>query len=187
MGKTQVNLQIDEDQKEDWEEYIEESGRYNSLSGLIRGAVEAEISGEGAAENVTSPAMENDIQTMMEDIERVRKDVRWLREQEQDAVDISDLAQDLFDELETLPEPESSIEIPSDVEDEETYRKQRAASIALTPDGPGEKNPQTASALAERLGTTEDRIQDAVDHLQDQYLPIVAVEMDGETHYFEEP
>lgn len=162
MGKTQVNLQIDEGQKEDWEKYIEESGRYNSLSGLIRGAVEAEISGGDAAENATSPAMENDLQTMMEDIERVRKDVRWLREQEQDAVDISDLAQDLFDELETLPEPESPIEIPSDVEDEETYREQVAASHAITPDAPGEENPQTASALADRLDTTEDRLLDAV-------------------------
>lgn len=187
MGKTQVNLQIEEGQKEDWEEYIEESGRYNSLSGLIRGSVEAEISDEHSAENATSPAMENDLQTMLEDVDRIRKDVRWLREQEQDAVDISDLAQDLFDELETLPQLDSAIDIPSDVEDEETYREQVAASHAITPDGPGKENPKTARALAKRFNTSEDRILDAVDHLQDQYLPVVEVELEDETHYFKEP
>lgn len=30
-------------------------------------------------------------------------------------------------------------------------------------------------------------VEDAIDHLKDQYLPVVEIEYQGQTHYFKEP
>lgn len=186
----QVNLRVDEAQKEHWEEYLDETHEYSSLSQLIRSAVEAEIQETDQPSNAVAPGITSDIEELKDDLERVRKDVSWLREQSQDDVDISDLAQRVFDELEALPRP-SSIDIPDDVEEEDTYLQQRAALQVLTPDdgAEAEKNDiesYTVGALSDRLGANESRIQDAIEHLEDQFLPVVAVVVDGETHYFKE-
>lgn len=187
----QIHIVVAQDQKDRWKEYVEDSNQFESLTNLVRVSVEKEISGEQEAGQLASPALEEDIQTLLQDVDRIRKDVSWLRKQEQDEVDVSDLAQDVFSELEPLPQATSSIEVPEDVDDEETYRQQQAAALVLQPDDADEAESEgvtshTTSALSEHLGTTEDRIEDAIDHLQDQFLPVVAVDVDGETHYFRE-
>lgn len=158
---------------------------------LIRLSVEAEISSEGQSIDAVSPALEEEVQTLLDDVDRIRKDVTWLRSQEQDEVAISDLAQDVFDELETLPEPASPVNIPDDVEDTESYRQQQAAAQVIKPDDAEEAESEgtssyTAKALAEQFDTTEDRIHDAISHLQDQFLPVVELEVSGDTQYFKE-
>jgi hypothetical protein len=82
---------------------------------------------------------------------------------------------------------EAPIQTPDDVElDAETYRRRLQAEAIIKPSGDDERVPQTASALAERLDTTPQRIEDAIAHLQDQFLPVTVVEYDGERHYFRE-
>lgn len=186
MGKVQINVQVDEEQKSDWEGFIEESGRYSSLSGLIRSAVEKEINGDDAQPSMESPAISSDVQDLKDQVDRIRKDVRWLREQEQDEVDVSELAQQVFDELEELPSLSSSVEVPEGV-DEQEFRREQAASMVITPENETEtRNPQTSNEIAERVESRPDRVEDAIDHLLDQFLPVVAVSVDGETHYFRE-
>ncbi|GAB3684438.1 hypothetical protein GCM10028857_13420 [Salinarchaeum chitinilyticum] len=187
MGeRVQINLLVNEEQKAEWEDYVEESREYSSLSQLIRSGVEAEINRDSESTPSSSPALSTDIQELKEDLDRVRKDVRWLREQEQDEVDISDLAQTLYDGLEPLPEPTSEIDVPEDA-DPQQHRRQVAAVQVIDPSGPdGERSPQTTRALADRLGADESRIEDAIEHLEDNFLPIVSVEIQGQTHYFKE-
>lgn len=187
MGKVQINVQVDEEQKADWETHVEDSGRFGSLSDLIRASVESEINDDREDEESVSPGLESDVQKITEDLARVRKDVQWLRQQEQDETDISELAQDVFDILEPLPEPTGPVEIPDDVEDEQAYRRQSAAIPVVEPESNGDDRfPQTLSAIADRVGSTEPEVRDALDHLQDQFLPVVEVEIEGETHYFKE-
>ncbi|WP_232688570.1 hypothetical protein [Halobacterium zhouii] len=193
MGdKVQINLRVDDAQKEVWEAYIEEEGRFSSLSELIRASVEVEISDEQTSNGGASPGLANDLQTVKQDLERVRKDVQWLREQEQDAVDISELAQEVFDALEPLPSPASPVDVPAGIEmDKQEYRRKRAAESLILPTDSEEaeesgENPQTAKAIGERVNATPEQVRDAIEHLEDQFLPVVSVEVDGQTHYFTE-
>ena len=112
----QINLRAGTEQKARWEDYVEESGRFASLSELIRASVEAEISQHDSTSDTPTPALANDIQQLQEELTTVRKHVAWLREQQQDAVDISDLAQQVFERLEPLPEVDEPIQVPEDVE-----------------------------------------------------------------------
>lgn len=185
----QIHIALDSEQKARWEEYVEESNTYDSVTNLIRQSVESQI-GEGSQSSASpSPAIAADIQDLKDDVESIQNDVSWLRNQSQDDVNISDLAQEVFDELEPLPQPPASLEIPNDVEDEETYRQQQAAHQVITPDSTSEAdsdggNPQTAEAIASRLDSTTSRVRAAIDHLQNQFLPVEEVQLDGEIHYF---
>lgn len=187
MGeKAQINFRVDASQKEEWEEFIDESGRFSSLSGLIRAAVEKEISDGQAEEIAQNPALSSDVNELKENIERIENDVRWLRRQQQDEVDISDLAQEVFDTLETLPDPPSSY-LPEEVEDAQTFRRKEAARMVIQPANEDESpSPQTAKAIADQLDIEPGDVRDAIDHLQEQFLPVVGVKIDGQTHYFKE-
>lgn len=192
MGeKEQIILRVDSSQKEAWDEFVEESGKYSSRSGLIRTAVEKEIHGEQQENDPSeSPALSADVRDLKIDLERVRRDVRWLREQHQDEVDISDVAQAVRDELEPLPKPVSEVSVPSD-QDGTEYQRELAARLVITPDDVDEleedgMNDQNVEAIADRVGVSPDQVEDAIDHLLDQFLPIVSVEISGQTHYFME-
>lgn len=133
MGeKAQINFRVDVSQKEAWEEFIDDSGRFSTLSELIRAAVEKEIHSDDARETIETPAISSDLRDVKTDIERLRKDVRWLRQQQQDEVDISDVAQEVFDALEPLPDLSLSY-IPEEVEDTQTFRREEAARQVIQP------------------------------------------------------
>lgn len=182
VEKTLVNFRIGVKQKEAWEEYIEETGAYTTLTQLILNSVQAEINGSHQPGTGESPALSNDIAQLRDDLQRVKKDVRWLRNQEQDEVDISDVAQDVFDELVVLPQRQGT-KAPDEPVDDDLA----AAQLVVKPDGPDDNpNPQTKDTISDRLGITEDEFEEAIEHLQDQFLPVVEVELDGEIHYFKE-
>lgn len=174
MGeKAQINLQVDSDQKDEWKDYIEESGRYSSLTGLIRAAVESEINGDPNESQTAPPAMSQNIETIKSELDRVRKDVAWLREQRQDAADISELAQEVFDSLKPLPDVSAA-----DVD----AAQQEVAGVT----GVQEYGPQTVQALANQLATEPSRIEDALEYLEDQFMPVEEVVVEGQRHYFKE-
>lgn len=184
--KVQINFRVGSSQKGEWEDYLKESGRFNTLSDLIRYAVENEVNGEASPQSVESPAITSDIQEVKTNIEEIRDDVRWIRHRHLDDVAISDVAQEVFDTLEPLPDVSLSY-TPDGVEDTQTFRRQEAARRVIQPtdeEDPG--SPQTAQAIADRLDKHQVDVRKAIGHLQDQFLPVVAVELDGETHYFKE-
>lgn len=182
---TQINLRVSEDQKKRWEDYLEEEGRFSTVSELIRASVEAEISHEQSKDSVGSPAISNDINQLKEDLRDLRGDVRWIRDQHQDAVDITDLAQDVYDSLETLPDPPSFV--PDEVENKKKFQQREAAQQIILPKNEADDpSPQTATAIADRLDVSQQDVRDAINHLQDQFLPVVEVEIDDRIHYFKD-
>lgn len=75
--------------------------------------------------------------------------------------------------------------------DQDEYQRRMGAMTIVQPDDAQEatdegRSPQTARAIAERVDTSPKRVHDAIDHLQDQFLPVIEVELDGEVHYFKE-
>ena len=184
--KVQINLRAGADQKARWEAYIEESGRFATLSELIRASVEAEISQSETGQQTQSPALAGDIHELQEELSTVRKHVAWLRQHAQEDVDISDLAQAVFDELERLPDLEEPTSTPENFDTIEAHRQYVQAKAVVDPAEPANGEPQTAAALAERLDVTPQRIRDAIEYLDEQFLPVVAIEYKGEVHYFRE-
>lgn len=186
--KKQVNIRIDEDRKAEWESYLKESGEHKTLTGLIRFAVEREVNGNQERKTSDSPALASDLQELKSDVERIRKDVRWLRKQREDEVDISEVAQRVQQELEALPQPSEPSKVPEGVDiGEDQFRREEAARTFIMPDGEkGSPNTQRVEDLADRVGAPPGDVREAIEHLQDQLLPIVEVELNGETHYFME-
>lgn len=186
----QINLKVEASQKEKWEKYLEESHELPTISSLIRTSVETHIEFSNEETEDTSPALSNDIQELKDDVETIRDDVSWLRSQARDEDDISDLSQEVFDCLEVLPEPEGDLKIPDDA-DPERYRNQHAAALVLEPSDREEAmnegaNSQTIAALASGLDEDPNRIEAAIEYLQDQFLPVIEVQLEGERHYFKE-
>ena len=187
----QIHIAVDQTQKERWKEYVENSGEHESLTDLIRTSVERHISRDDDPVTDPSPAFSEDIQSLKDSVDRIRKDVSWLRARGQDSEDISGLSQEVFDELEQLPRPTAPLEIPPEVDDEDEYRREQAAIHLIAPENTEMAETEgstkyTVGALADRLDVTKDRIEDAIEHLQDQFLPVVEVDYQGETHYFKE-
>lgn len=107
--KTTVAFRIGESVKEEWEEAAE-GPEYDSLSHLIRLAVQREISGENArteAQTDTTVEAEGEILESLNRIERVVTDVQEEVEataRESRAEELYDLEQVLLEILPTLPQ-----------------------------------------------------------------------------------
>ena len=187
MAETvQINLRVAKETKEKWEEFIDETAVSPTISHLIRTSVESTIEEHHEESEDDQPEFSQDLEEMQEDIESIQSDVAKLLKEQRDEGDISDTAQEVFDELEVLPSPADDLQIPDDA-DPTTYRRQRAASMMINPSGPdGEPSPQTASSLADRLDEDPNRIDDAIEHLQENFLPVVEVQIGGDRHYFRE-
>lgn len=52
MARPQVNIRVNEDQKDRWETYVEDSHEHDTLTDLIRVSVEREIAAEGGSRAV---------------------------------------------------------------------------------------------------------------------------------------
>lgn len=163
-----VNLRVILRQKARWDRYAKESNMYSSLSDLIRKSVEKEIA-QDTEESATDGELVGELQTelnsLSEDIEQLQRDVSWLRSREEH--DVEEFAHTLFSNLESVP-----------TDDPETF----SAKIGFT----AGIEPQTTKALADRLDTTPRRVEEAIDFLREQHMPLIKLEIDGETHWFKE-
>jgi Arc/MetJ-type ribon-helix-helix transcriptional regulator len=166
--KPLVNLRVNQKQKEKWENYVENSDLYSSLSDLIRKAVKKEITRD-SEETPIGGGMVDEVQTelssLSEDIEQLQKDVSWLRSREEH--DVEELAHQLFSNIEA---------VNASGDDESAKQMGRIAG----------RKPHTVRALASRLDTTPIRVEEAIDFLKEQHMPIVRFDIDGETHWFKE-
>lgn len=166
--KPLVNLRVGEEQKIRWKNHVENNPVYTSLSDLIRKAVEKEITEASEEANKGARVVDEvrpELRSISEDIEQLQKDVSWLRSQKEH--DVEELAHRLFEMLEPV----------SASGDDESARQM--GTIAGS-------NPQTVNALASRLDTTPARVQEAIEFLKSQHMPIVKFDVRGETHWFKE-
>lgn len=163
-----VNLRVNIRQKARWERYAKQSNEYTSLSHLIRIAVEREMS-EDSKEPPIGGEMMDEVQTelssLSEDIEQLQKDVSWIRSREEH--DVEELAHQLFSTIE-----------PVKASGDDVAAKQMGTIAG--------SNPHTVDALASRLNTTPARVEDALEFLKEQHMPIVRFDINDESHWFKE-
>lgn len=88
MTRPQVNLRVSEEQKGRWEDYIEESPEYDTLTDLIRVSVEREIAGEGRSRRTNSGGSSTDerIGELVQSVEKMTHSFQKLRPSVEDAV-----------------------------------------------------------------------------------------------------
>lgn len=138
------------------------------MSHLIRISVEKEMS-EDSEESPIEGQMVDEVQTelssLSEDIEQLQKDVSWLKSREEH--DVEEFAHRLFSNLE-----------PVSTDDPDTVASQIGVTAGL--------EPQTLTALADRLNSTPRRVKEAIEFLEEQHMPLIKFEVDGETHWFKE-
>jgi Arc/MetJ-type ribon-helix-helix transcriptional regulator len=167
--KPQITFRASEEKKGRWEEYIEQSGMYSSLSDLIRKAVEKEISDETEQVDLDTEELETTIETNFEQVNQalnvVKTDVAWLRSQEEH--DIEAFAHRLFSVLKPIP-----------TDDDEEERSAKAVTAGM--------DPQQKEDLAEKLNSNVPRVEEALEYLKENHMPVMKYEIDGETHYFRE-
>lgn len=77
MGNKQVNLYVEKDQKERWDEEVEESNQYESLSQLIRLAVEKELKGAGKQEQ----SIEIDVSSLEDSLRNLNNRISGIEKQ----------------------------------------------------------------------------------------------------------
>ena len=100
MGeRKQINLVVDESQKDRWDAYVENSSEVSSLSHLIRQSVEREIDRDGrpgGEVEVEMSAFEEKFDTLESQIDDLAADVRTLVK-ERDSERLKDLAAEIYE------------------------------------------------------------------------------------------
>lgn len=166
--KPLVNFRVEQSQKEKWEGYVEGSNLYTSLSDLIRKAVEKEINSEQReppTEGQMVGELQSELGSISEELEQLQKDVSWLRSREEH--DVEQLAHQIF----------NSIEAVKASGDDES-----AAQMGTIAGG----KPHTVKSLADQLNTTPARVEEAIEYLKQQHMPIIRFDIEDETHWFKE-
>ena len=70
-SKSRVNLLIDSDLKDDWENHVEESDNYTSLSGMIRTAVSNDMSGTQVGSSGADNEMKEAVYDLVDGIQKI--------------------------------------------------------------------------------------------------------------------
>lgn len=179
---TQLNIRLDADAKERWQEYVEESPEYSSVSGLIRAAVAREVRGAGGA-NGPSDASGRlhdrvaDVEDTLADVETAVNALDGKVGRIADAIEadraLADLAPEVFA---ALPPCEN--------------RKAAREAFISPPTDPDAGGPVegygTVGWLAEQVGVSTDRTRDALDKLKRDTARVRSIQIDGRPHYWKE-
>ena len=102
-GRDQINIALDPELKSDWKRAVEETGRYDSLTQLIRQSVENELIRIGFLNGVEAEIseMKEELRGVNQRIERIS-----LATDAQQDTELMDLASTLHDELPRVDSPE---------------------------------------------------------------------------------
>jgi hypothetical protein len=81
MGeKTQLNLRLEKSTKDKWEEYVDESGEFSTLSQLIRAAVSNEMKGRQTGDSTPHPeGMSDEIGDLQASVDVVEEKIEELQ------------------------------------------------------------------------------------------------------------
>lgn len=136
-GREQINIAVQPQIKAEWEDAIEETGRYESMTHLIRDAVENELirvgykegvkedipSGESQPVDVDMSGIEEEIAEMKEELRGVNQRIERisLATDAQQDTELMDLASELHDEL---PRIDDSVDISEKVNESGAWNGQ---------------------------------------------------------------
>ena len=168
--KTTVAFRVDESVKKEWEE-ASESSEYDSLSHLIRLAVQREITNNEPAHREDNTESNGDSE-MLQSLNRIETTVTDMQD-EMDAIgresrsrELYDLEQVLLEIMPTFPEPLDQ-------------------DVGLTP-GDVESETSTPRDLAEKIGADTSDVTDALERLEENVAQVKSVthKRTGDTRYW---
>ena len=172
-----VNLRVEQSQKRKWDEHVEGSDEYTSLSQLIRFSVERQIAGQDRNEGGLDAATEDRINELVErsrqtegKIDRIQDRLETVEKHLQEAPeDIKALAGDVFD---VLPQK------PSDRESKTLFSDETTPVIGDT----------VASGkiedIAGYLDEKEYEVRRAIENLQQDTSLVESVVIDGQERFY---
>ena len=178
MGRTQLNIRVDAEQKAEWHTHAEETDRYRSVSDLVRQAVFNQIvrdEGDGPDGGSSSKAPNgridealteiSEVKTRLEDLERTTADVhRAVKANQQQ--DMTELESEVYAHLPKVdPSSEDWNRLPQEDRERAKY---------------------TAEQLAEVLDTDERLALDACQALYEDMSHVRITKVDGKTAYWKD-
>lgn len=180
-----IRLRVSEAEKQDIEEYVEDSPEFDDVSDMLRTLVHVEMSDLGnepalSQDEITS-AVEMGISGVNEELEEIREEIGVIKTQIGDEKGIKDLAADIYDIL-----PRHSEEDPFEWEirsEENTPNYPEGADPVMKPDSESPRADSLSSlhrkpvkpAIADYLKETEEDVQRALAYAEMAY-PDVKVE-----------
>lgn len=166
-GRDQINIAVDPGLKADWKQAVEETGRYDSLTQLIRQSVENELTRIGFRESIDldlpaqeSQAVEVDLTTIEEDLSEIKGELQEMgrrveqinlaTEAQQDS-ELMELASRLHGELPTVESPDE-LYGGLDTDSPEVNWRAEAARLANRVDEPEYDVTRALALLEQQVG-----------------------------------
>ena len=174
-----INIVVDEQQKGLFEEYVDSDPEFESLSHFLRVAAIREMKDEEDTE--PSSEVVSKIDNLQEQIEQLSTEVKGINTRlDSGGTDIELVAEEVRKNLQILPQP-STAEIANSNMTVEELQEQFADTIHK------QDHPTTIEDLAQHLERDKNNIQEAIEHLKSQHIPIIEeVLNDNKKHYFKQ-
>jgi inorganic pyrophosphatase len=174
-----INFVVDDQQKDLFEEYVDSDPEFESVSHFFRVSAIREMKDEGDTE--PSSEVIDRLDRLQEQIEELSTEVEGINARlDSGGTDIELVAEEVRKNLQTLPQPSSS-EIANSDKTVEQLQTQFAYTIL---EG---GYPTTKEDLAQNLEEDKNDIEQAIEHLKSQHIPIVEKMLDdNKKHYFKE-
>lgn len=184
--RKQVNLVVAKSQKEDWEEYVNESDECNSLSHLIRLAVSREISEEEQSPTAEQPSVDvSEFETQLDVIEarldELSTDVQILIEGEE-TENLQELAGEIYD---LLPEVKDEDEWLAHVDQQWEKKEESSKGGDTMHEFDIYASYLSVTDIADRLDVTEYRARKALARVEDSFSRVKEHRHDGQTYVYE--
>ena len=180
--RTQINFQVTDDVKERWDAAVEERADYDSLSHLLRVAVEHELAGGGGGSGGPAAAVDGAVGDRLDELlDESRETNRRL-----DRIQ-SDLAP-VLDAVETS-ETADFADLMNRIFQELPRGRGRAEVLAASMDHDRDEPTGNPAELADRLGVAEREVSKAVQQLREDMPGVVEVYAEPESdyaHYYRE-
>lgn len=178
--KESVNLWVDPEQKERWEQYLAEESEFQYLSQLVRQTVEREINTDGRPGD---PHLGGDLESQFDDLSTAVNELAdtidgfearltSIERKVRDDPELRKLANEVFEILPTKDE----------INNYESLVKE-AGSRPPTHVEPRSKSGLVAD-FAAAIDASEHRVRQALDKLQRDTHQVYSLERDGETRYY---
>lgn len=165
---TRVNLRVEQETKEKWDEFVEKSDHYTTLSGMIRAVVSAEV--ESGHDNASeSEGRERQYDDRFESIESRLDELM----DEVKSADADDYAVPVDDST-----PESPPSEPRPYPTDDVFE--------ALPDGQGPSHGETASQIAERLEYAPSTVTGTAELLRSKSGRVQSERIGEETIYWKE-
>jgi Arc/MetJ-type ribon-helix-helix transcriptional regulator len=177
-----VNFKIDDERKEEVEQYVEENSEYPSMSHFFRLAAEKEMGEDEERPHQIPPRVTRTLDKIVGELDELRTSIDGITARlEADETDIEILAQEVYDTLPVAPAV-TKMEAAASGESMQCL-EQRYGQLMLE-----EVNtPSTVPELAQHLNTDKEEIKEALHHLKSNFLPIMEfMDDDGNKHFFKQ-